>query len=180
MKDSDVAIRYARALFQAVDAKGEAGPARVALLKVSRWFKTQPELARLFLNPAIPSDAKEKALKNILPPKAPAAIENLLKLLIRNKRLDLLHVVLRRFEELADEAEGLVRARVHAAQDLTEKQKDSLVAALGAALGRRVVGEFNRDAKLLGGFVVRFGNKVVDLSISGGLARMKENLTKAS
>jgi F-type H+-transporting ATPase subunit delta len=153
---------------------------RSALSKVSRWFKTEPALARTFLNPAVPHAAKEKALKNILPPKAPFAVENLLKLLIRNKRLDLLHVVLARYEELADDAEGLVRARVRAAQDLTEKQQELLTQALGKALKRQVVGEFKKDAKLIGGFVVQFGNKVVDLSISGQLDRMKENLTKAS
>src|SRR5207244_2115400 len=154
-----------RALFQAADPKKETGAVRVALGKVSHWFKTEPELARLFLNPAISFAVKEKAVRKILPPQPPAALEGFLKLLIRNKRLDLLHLILARFEHLADAAEGLVRAHIRVPQDLSETQKQSVVKALETALGRRVVGEFDRDESLLGGFVARFGDKMMDLSL---------------
>jgi F-type H+-transporting ATPase subunit delta len=180
LKDTDVAIRYARALFQAADPKKETGPMRSALATVSRWFKAQPELSRLFLNPALPYAIKEKGLQKILPPQSPAALESFLKLLIRNKRLYLLHLILARFEHLADAAEGLVRADIRTPQDLPESRRQSVVKALEAALDRRVVGEFNKDESLLGGFVVQFGDKVMDLSILGQLSRLKETLIKAS
>ena len=180
MKDSDVAIRYARALFQAAHDKKEVSPLRSTLGTVSHWFKAEPELMRLFFNPAVPFSVKEKAIRAILPPESPTVLGRFLGLLIRNKRLDLLHQILVRFEQLADTAEGVTRAQVRTSRELSEPQRRSIVESLGRALGSRVEGEFDRDESLLGGFVVRLGDKVMDLSISGQLARMKENLIKAS
>ncbi len=68
MKDTEVAVRYARALFGASQAKGESGQVRVALDKVGQWFRTQQEFSKWLLNPVLPLDVKEKGIREILPP----------------------------------------------------------------------------------------------------------------
>ena len=179
MKDADVAIRYARALFEAAHKKGQAGPTREALKKVSGWFKEHPEYSRMFLNPTLHPIAKEKAIQKVLPSGAPLVLERFLGLLMRNKRLGLLSLIAERFERIVDASEGLARASVRSARALSDIQRRSVTEALARALGRRVKGEFREDPALLGGVVVKVGDKVVDLSISGQLSRLKESLREA-
>lgn len=180
MKDTDVAIRYARALFQAAQKKGEAGQVRSALGKVSQLFRTQPELSKLFLNPVLPRAAKEQVVQKVLPAGSPRALENFLKLLIRNKRLDLLHWIVSHYDHLADVSEGLARVHIRSPQPLSESQRKLVLDEVSRALGQRAIGEFSEAPELLGGFVLKMDDRVVDLSILGQLSRLKENLLTVS
>ena len=61
---------------------------------------------------------------------------------------------------------------------LTDDEKRWLAARLGQALGKQVVLEETVDPSLLGGFVAQVGSYVLDGSLDGQLARMRERLAR--
>jgi F-type H+-transporting ATPase subunit delta len=72
-----------------------------------------------------------------------------------------------------------VRARVRTAVPLTDADRSALAARLQRALGgKQVIIEEVVDRNLLGGFVAEIGSLVVDGSLDGQLARMRERLVK--
>jgi len=80
---------------------------------------------------------------------------------------------------MLDAARGRVRARVRSAVPLTEADRAALAQRLGRALGgKQVVVEEIVDKNLLGGFVAEIGSLVVDGSLDGQLARIRERLAK--
>jgi len=178
VKDTSVAVRYAQALFEAAADKNEIGPLRSSLGKLNQWLRTQDEVWRFLLNPVLPLAAKEKVVDEILPPKSPKILANLLKLLIHKKRLEILNLVAMHFDQLADSAQGILRVGIRTPQALTEDQRRHVLAGISHAFGHQVTGEFTEDAELLGGLLIRWNDKVIDLSISGQLSRLEESLVK--
>jgi F0F1-type ATP synthase delta subunit len=90
------------------------------------------------------------------------------------------------YRSLLDAAHGRVRARVRTAVPLTEADRTALGQRLGRALASKagsakpvdVVIEEVQDNHLLGGFVAEIGSLVVDGSLDGQLARLRERLVK--
>jgi F-type H+-transporting ATPase subunit delta len=82
------------------------------------------------------------------------------------------------YHALVDEQLGRVRAEVRTAVALSADEKRELAARLGRALGKQVIVEETVDTSLLGGFVAQVGSLILDGSLDGQLARMRERLAR--
>src|SRR5204863_281775 len=102
-----------------------------------------------------------------------------LGLLAAQGRADHLAAIAAAYRGMLDAASGRVRARVRTAVSLTDADRAALAARLQGALGgKQVIIEEIVDKNLLGGFVAEIGSLVVDGSLDGQLARMRERLVK--
>jgi F-type H+-transporting ATPase subunit delta len=61
---------------------------------------------------------------------------------------------------------------------LTDGEKGQLANRLKAAVGKQVILEETTDANLLGGFVAQVGSLILDGSLDGQLARLRERLVR--
>jgi F-type H+-transporting ATPase subunit delta len=73
---------------------------------------------------------------------------------------------------------GRVRAAVRTSVALTDDEKKQLTTRLGRALGKQVIVEQTVDSSLLGGFIAQVGSLILDGSLDGQLARMRERLAR--
>ena len=97
-----------------------------------------------------------------------------LALVAARGRADHLKAIAEKYQKLADEDLGRVRARVRTAVPLTDDERRTLSAKLAQALiGRQVVLKEVVDRAMLGGFVVESGSVVLDGSLEGQLERMR-------
>lgn len=81
--------------------------------------------------------------------------------------------------QIIDEAElavGDTKARVTSALPLTEEEKATLASNLAAQLGAEPEMEFDVDPAILGGLVLRVGDRVIDGSVAGKLETLRERL----
>jgi F-type H+-transporting ATPase subunit delta len=93
-------------------------------------------------------------------------------------RMDHLGEITEAYRALVDDELGQARARVRSAVALTEEEKRQLGARLERALGKRILVEEHVDSTLLGGFVAQVGSLILDGSLDGQLARMRERLAR--
>lgn len=105
-------------------------------------------------------------------------VRDFVGLLGERGRLDHLSEIIAAYRNLVDEDLGQARAEVRTAAPLTDAEKDALLARLGQALGKRTLLEERVDPTLLGGFVAQVGSFIVDGSLDGQLARMRERLAR--
>ena len=104
---------------------------------------------------------------------------DVLALIAAQGRADHLHAITEAYRQMLDAERGRVRARVRTAVPLTESDRTALAARLATALGgKQVTIEEVVDTNLLGGFVAEIGSLIVDGSLNGQLARMRERLVK--
>jgi len=91
-------------------------------------------------------------------------------------RMDHFAEIVAAFRSLVDEDLGQARAEVRSAAPLTDAEKQDLARRLGGVLGKRILLEERVDPALLGGFVAQVGSFILDGSLDGQLARMRERL----
>ncbi len=135
-----------------------------------------PELEPLLHDPRVSSEQLLDLLQGLVGDRLGALGMNLVRLLIQNKRLDLLPVIAEEYEMLRTEHEGVADVDVVAAAPLTQEQIDRLGNALAGRLGRKVRLHTRVDESLIGGFVVRSGDLVIDGSVKDRLSRLSSAL----
>ena len=101
---------------------------------------------------------------------------NFIKVLVENKRLNVLPEIAVLYNELRADAEKTVEAEVISAFPLTEAQQGTLIEGLKKRLGRDVSLVSKVDENLLGGAIVRAGDLVIDGSVSGQLSKLETML----
>jgi len=101
---------------------------------------------------------------------------NLVRMLAENQRLLVLPEIVAIFETLKAEAEKSVNVVVDSAFELSVAQQDKLVSSLKKRMGREVKLTYNINKELLGGVVIRAGDKVIDGSARTRLSEMANAL----
>jgi len=102
--------------------------------------------------------------------------ENFLKLLVHNNRLSLLPTIAKLFEAYKAEDEGYAEVEVLTAYALSKEAKHDLTTTLEKTLGKKIHMNVAVDKLLIGGVLVRAGDRVIDGSIRGRLQHMQKAL----
>jgi F-type H+-transporting ATPase subunit delta len=102
--------------------------------------------------------------------------ENLLRLLVHNNRLSLAPVIAELFEVYKTEDAGYVDVEVFVAYSFSKEDKPKFASTLEKTLGKKVNMKVTVDKSLIGGVLVRAGDRVIDGSIRGQLQNMQKTL----
>jgi len=175
-----VAKSYAKALFELASERNQAEPIEVELQRTAALVAGDGELAAVFGRPWISPAARRKLADEIGQRLELSRLaRDFFDLIASHGRADHLGAIAEAYRDMLDAARGRVRARVRSAVPLTEADRAALAQRLGRALGgKQVVVEEIVDKNLLGGFVAEIGSLVVDGSLDGQLARIRERLAK--
>jgi len=170
------ARRYAEAAFE-IAQRDDSMAAWLAALRVAHERLSGPDITRLLASPAIPAAARVEVLARLLGEDVSGAPRNLMALLVRRGRFELLPSVAREFERLYRRREGIVEATVTSAAALDAAELEALRARLEAMTGQRVEISQDVDTGLLGGLQVRVGDRLIDGSVRGRLERLRADLS---
>jgi F-type H+-transporting ATPase subunit delta len=169
---------YAKALFELARERHQIEAIARDLATIGELFGRDAELRAFFARPWIVSSTKRATAGEIAArlEVSPLA-RDFLALVAAQSRVDHLEAITAAYRELEDEAAGRVRARVRTAVPLGEAERSALAGRLGRVLGgKQVVLEEVADRELLGGFVAEVGSLLVDGSLDGQLARLRDRL----
>ncbi len=171
---------YAEALFEAAREREELEEAMGDLQEFVEALRENEELRLFYYGGQIPEREKRRAIDALTEDMALSA-RNFLKVLSDNGREEILEEVLVRYEELVKEHLGRVEVEVTTAVELSEEELDRIRERLGRVLeGREVILQTRVDPDLLGGAVFRFGGRMVDSSVRGQLASLREEMLERS
>ena len=169
------ARRYAEAAFEIAE-RDDSMEAWLAAFAVARERLTSPEVLRLLSNPAVPAASRVEVLERILGADVAGAPHDLLALLIRRGRFELLPAVIREFTRLHHRREGIVEAVVSSVSALDASDIEAIQQRLITMTGSRVELHQQVDPELLGGIQVRLGDRLIDGSLRGRLERLRAGL----
>jgi F-type H+-transporting ATPase subunit delta len=179
MIPSAVLGRYARSLAEVVFEENIEPNVTADLATYSEIFRAVPDLLQAFYSPAVPREAKNKLLEElmVLYPVSPVT-SNFLHTLLQHNRISFFEQIRDSYLKSVNERKGIVSAQVTAAEPLSERELKELAARLGGITGKVVNVELRADPGLLGGIVVQVGSTIFDGSIRTQLAEMKRRLTE--
>ncbi len=169
--------RYARAAFELALEKNELEVWQEGLKKMAD-STTDQQLMALLQDPRIPFDAKKSLLQKRLGEIHPLAF-NLAVLLVSKGILSRSGDIFQQYNNLLDTHRGIERARVTTALPLGTEEKEVVSRRLGEIVDRKVVIEGQLDPSIIGGFIARIGDTLIDGSIRQKLETLKKNLAEA-
>lgn len=165
MKDVSVAGRYARALFIITERRRETVLALDDLKGVRDLLAPASALSSFLASPQVRLPDKRKLLGDALDGRAARSVAVFTDLLLRKKRLGLLPDVTRQFEALVETLQGIRRAHVVSAVPLDEADRTRLHATLESYTKSKIRLTSEVDPAVLGGALVRIGDRVVDRTV---------------
>jgi F-type H+-transporting ATPase subunit delta len=178
---SELAQRYAAALFELADERKELDQVANDLVTIRAAIQESPDLQRLLSSPLLDRAQQGRALAALLERLGVGVtVRNFVAVAARNRRLFALKPMADAF--LADLARrrGEVRAEVVSARPLSDAQHQRLLEMLRRATGGKVAVDAAVDESLIGGLVVRVGSRQIDTSLKTKLSRLQLAMKGAS
>ncbi|MGI9862797.1 ATP synthase F1 subunit delta [Moorella naiadis] len=178
MSEQTIARRYASALFHIAREQGTAGELAAGLERVSNVLADDRDFRRVLYHQLIPVRAKQKLVDTIFPGLAPV-LKNFLHLVLARGRERALPEMAAQFRRLVDQAEHILPVEVTSATPLGEDILAGLKERLAATTRQhiRLANRVNPD--LIGGLMIRLGDRVLDASLKKKLELLGEHLKKA-
>jgi F-type H+-transporting ATPase subunit delta len=171
---SSIGRRYAQAYFDlAREAKKVA--ARRADLEQAASMLAHPEVADALANPRLTLADRTRLALDLLDGIDESA-RNLVRLLIERNRVAVLAELLEAYDALADRDSGVLRAQVVTAVAVDAALQKRISGELGKKLGAAVQTEVRQDPDIIGGLVIRIGDRVIDNSVRTRLEQLRSAL----
>lgn len=176
MANVAAARRYAQAAFDLARERGEVSRWRSDLADIATLL-VDSQLAPVLADPKVPLEQRFGGVERVLEV-SPLAL-NLAKLLIQKGRSLDARAVAEAFNRLADEYEGIAHAQVTTAVPLSEERLQEISRRIGEQLGKKVVATNRVDPSIIGGAVIRVGDRLIDGSIRTRLKALRRELEGA-
>lgn len=182
MRGRGAARPYARALHDLARERADVETVLRELEAVAGALAAAPELREVLARPWVPAGVKRNLAREVAERLGVSAlVRDFFALVAQHGRAGQVGAIAEAYRALVDAALGRARARVRTAVALTGDERAQLRARLARALGvRDVLVEEVIDPTLLGGFVAEVDSYVVDASLDGQLARLRQRLAGAA
>jgi len=170
-----VARPYAEAAFK-LATEESALPVWGEMLRFAANIMRDPQMLDAVDNPKLGAAEKESLFLSVAGDKLNTTGRNFIRVLVESDRIVLLPQIEQIYAQLRDAAEGVAKAEIVSAIDLTEAQAAELKTVLEKRFGKKIEMTVSVDPSLIGGARIVVGDQVVDGSIAGKLQAMANQL----
>ncbi len=177
MKSTKSAVRYAKALLELAQEQNKLDVVESNMLDIINAGKETHDF-QVFLNSPIIKADKKISVLNQLFANFDSLTLSFLALITKNSRERLIIDIALSFVSQLKELKGIVPISITSASALDTKTRDVILSKINATVKGQLEVEEIIDKDLIGGFVVRMGDKQIDASVASQLNRMKQELTK--
>ncbi len=176
---SKAAARYAKSLIDLSTEQNALQDMMNDMVLFEKVVDDNSELEAILRNPIVPLDKKAGILNDVFGNKVHEITKSFLKLVVNKGRAGILFETSKQFISQYQFIKGIVTAEVTSAIALTEDAKSEIIALVKREVGaNEVLIKEKVNEKLIGGFVLKVGDKQFDASISGGLRKLKKEFAQ--
>ena len=174
-----VAKVYGDALFEAACEANRMDEIYEEILVLRQIFKENPDLQKMLDNPKVIREDKESVIETVFRTRVADEVVELMKLMIAKGRYSSIDSVFEYYIGLVKEEKKIGVAYITTAADITDAQKKAILKRLlETTKYESFEMNFAVDASLIGGMVIRIGDRVVDSSIKTKLYELSKSLKK--
>lgn len=182
MGPSIIARNYAETLLEL--ARRHGGPGGMddygrAIHEVAELLRREPRVRQFLHTPRVGLDEKKAALRSSLEGRVPDLVLRFLLVVLDHRRQALIPEIAASYQDLVDQAANRVRAQVTLPHAPRREMEREIVATLERQLGKTVAATFESEPELIGGVIVRVGDRVLDGSVRRRLIALRRRLLDA-
>jgi F-type H+-transporting ATPase subunit delta len=170
------AIRYAKAILEIADSKGVASEVSGDMTLIATTITGNSELTHFIQNPLIKTDTKKNVVLEVFASVNPVT-QSLFHLLLENKRFEILAAIAVEYNNLFDVMNGVEVAKVTTAFPMDAALEAKVLAKIATFSDKKVTIENTVDASIIGGFILRIGDKQYNASVANRLHVLKRELS---
>lgn len=179
MLTDQLAIKYAQAMYEVAVESNLLKEAEEQLTLVGSTLSEHEDLANLIYHPRVLPKAKKEVITRVFGQDLAESVQNFLLLLVDKRRETILPSIIKEFKNLVNVASNIIEAEVTTALPLTDEQHTALAQKLSQVTGKNVILKTKIDTSILGGVVVKIGDKLIDGSVVRQLNTLQTTLMNA-
>ncbi len=176
MAGTRAAIRYAKAALSLASDQKAAEAVNNDMKLIAETVADNAELSDMLNSSVIKSEAKKSVLLAVFPD-LNSISTGLFDVLSTNKRLNIVNDVAVKYSVLFDELNGKEVAQVTTAIPMTDDLEVKVLAKIKELTNKAVELENIVDESILGGFILRVGDKQYNASVANKLNNLKREFT---
>ncbi|MBP8975172.1 MAG: ATP synthase F1 subunit delta [Bacteroidetes bacterium] len=173
MIQSRIAHRYAEALLLAVEESKDVERVVTDISIIQNALAQSRELKLFFKSPVIRKEKKVGIVTALFKDKISDLLLRFIILVIEKGREDSFQLIVEKFLELYDERRGIASVSVQTAVPMTAEQERQLVEQFHSLIKKDVRLQSAINPSLIGGFIARYGDTVIDGSVRHQLELMR-------
>ena len=177
LENATIARPYATAVFELAQEAGQVEEWS-AMLGLLGLLAADKDMRQLITNPKVSRQQLQDLVFEVCGDGLSDLGRNLVKLLVRGDRLQYASQIKNQYEQMRAVAEGKVDVEVVTAYTLERQQQDSIAETISDRMGKQVNIKTSVDESLIGGAVIRAGDLIIDTSIRGRLAELRNELVR--
>lgn len=171
---SKASRRYSLALYGVAEEKGKLDEVLKDITFAINLIKDNHELELFFDSPVIPKNKKLEVVKNIFGEKISPLTMSFMDLLLERRRGALTREIFEDFIKLKKEREGVVDVTVKTSVELNDSEKANMKSKIEAYTKLKGDLTFEIDKSIIGGFVAKIDDTILDASIKRQLEILKD------
>jgi F-type H+-transporting ATPase subunit delta len=175
LRSVTIARNYAEALFALGERTGQTEQFADLMDAVAAAVETSPQVQATLMSPRVPKSAKARLLGAALKD-APREFVLFLQAVVKRGRQLLFREIATEYLALLDLKLNRVRAGVTLARPADEALRSTIQDSLSQHLGKEVLASFSVDPEILGGAVVRVGERIHDGSVRRRMTKLRRAL----
>lgn len=173
-----VSKRYASALFELAFEEQKHHKVQEELAFIRSCIEDEPSFFELLKSPLITADEKKDIISNIFRDRVCMEVLNFLYIIIDKGREAYIKNIVNEYILLVDSVQNKVDAVAITAVPMEKQDLLMLQANLSKSSGKNIQLQNQVDPTIIGGVLVKIGDKVIDGTIKNRLATMQEQLSK--
>lgn len=170
-----VARPYAKAIFEYAIETKKLSEWEAILAALAETLKNS-DIQKALLNPKLSKELKGELILEAVKLKDNKGVVNLINELTNQKRLALLKAIYNLYLVYKNELEGKLWVEVFSAFAMSDEQINNLQLALERRYQKKMELSVSINPKLIGGFIIRVGDMIIDSSVKGRLSKLAEVL----
>lgn len=174
-----IAKRYARALKEIASGDLEKAKGYLDALELVVEIFDDKEIAKVLKSPVVPAELKIDVLTAAV---SQVSDDKTLRAFVEvvggAGRAALVPLMVKELEKAIHEEEGLLDAELTTVVELTSDDLAAVKEKIEKIVGKSVILTQKVDSSILGGFVARFGNNVLDMSLKSKLGAMTQTAVR--
>jgi len=177
LRTETIARNYAEALFELAERDGQ--PDRYADLidAVAAAVETIPKVKAVLMSPRVPKAEKARFLGEALK-QTPREFVLWLQAVVKRGRQQILREIAIQYQALLDQKLNRVRASVTLARKPDDKLKKLIEERLSRQLDKEVIAAYLIDPEILGGTIIRVGDRVLDGTVRRRMTKLRRQLLR--
>jgi F-type H+-transporting ATPase subunit delta len=146
------------------------------LALISEVMQNNPGFELVFEHPSVPAEEKKAFLVTHFKTHVNDLTMRLLELLNDKRRLALMPQIASKYHALLNERNHIITAKLVCSDQLSDKSLADIKARLTEHLGKKLELDVSVDSSLIGGFLLKLGDQVIDGSLKGKLRAIEKTL----